>query len=451
MLLVDRALDARASEGKPIRVAIVGAGFMSQGLTNQITHSIPGMRVVAVSNRNPQRAIDVLRYAGFEASIIAGSQTKLDSEIASGRPAAAEDAMLLARSSHVDVVVDATGSVEFGAHVALEAFKHRKDVVLLNAEIDATIGPILQVHARRHGVIVSACEGDEPGVQMNLVRWVKGLGLIPRVVGNIKGLQDPYRNPTTQKGFAERWGQNPAMVTSFADGSKISFEQAIVANATGFKVQSRGMSRGLEYRGDVMKIGELYDIDKVRELGGIIDYVVGTPLTKVYVLAEHTDPKQRHYLNLYKMGEGPLYPFFTPYHLVHFEVPNAIARVVLFRDEIAPPLGGPVVEVCAVAKRDLKAGETLDNSGMYMTYGEAVNVDEMSEQRYLPEGLVEGCRLVNDIAKDSVLTYEDVALPQDRLADKLRAEQYRHFRGETWLEDRLRASARPLRTVSAAE
>ena len=177
-------------------------------------------------------------------------------------------------------------------------------------------------------------------MQMNLYRWVKGLGLIPRVIGNIKGLQDPYRNPTTQKGFAERWGQNPAMVTSFADGSKISFEQAIVANATGFKVQSRGMSRGLEYRGDVMKIGELYDIDRVRELGGIVDYVVGTPLTKVYVLAEHTDPKQRHYLNLYKMGEGPLYSFFTPYHLVHFEVPNAIARVVLFRDEVAPPLGG---------------------------------------------------------------------------------------------------------------
>jgi len=305
--------------------------------------------------------------------------------------------------------------------------------VLLNAEIDATIGPILRTYARKHGVILSACEGDEPGVQMNLVRWVRGLGLTPRVIGNVKGLQDPYRNPTTQKGFAERWGQNPAMVTSFADGSKISFEQAIVANATGFKVRSRGMSRGLEYRGDVMKIGEIYDADEVRALGGIVDYVVGTPLTKVYVLAEHPDPKQRHYLNLYKMGEGPLYPFFTPYHLVHFEVPNAIARVALFRDEIAPPLGGPVVEVCAVAKRDLKAGEVLDNSGMYMTYGEAVNAEEMSGGRYLPEGLVEGCKLRRDIAKDSVLVYDDVDLPPNRLADRLRAEQYAQFRGERWL------------------
>jgi predicted homoserine dehydrogenase-like protein len=441
MLLVDNALKRREDEGRPVRVGIIGAGFMSQGLANQIAHSTPGMRVVAISNRGPQRALDVLRYAGFEDSRIVESQSTLDREISAGRPAATADAMHIARSEHVDVVVDATGSVEFGARVALEAFKHGKDVVLLNAEIDATIGPILQTYARRHGVILSACEGDEPGVQMNLVRWVRGLGLTPRVVGNIKGLQDPYRNPTTQKGFAERWGQNPAMVTSFADGSKISFEQAIVANATGFKVRSRGMSRGLEYRGDVMKIGEIYDIDEVRALGGIVDYVVGTPLTKVYVLAEHPDPKQQHYLNLYKMGEGPLYPFFTPYHLVHFEVPNAIARVALFRDEIAPPLGGPVVEVCAVAKKDLKAGEVLDTSGMYMTYGEAVNAEEMCSGRYLPEGLVEGCKLKRDISKDSVLTYGDVDLPPNRLADRLRAEQYAQFRGERWLQELVTAPA----------
>jgi predicted homoserine dehydrogenase-like protein len=442
MLLVDRALNERQKQGNPIRVGIVGAGFMSQGLTNQIAHSTPGMRVVAVSNRKPVRALGVLRYSGFDNARLENSQSGFDLEIEAGRPVATEDALLIARSDHVDVLVDATGSVEFGAHVVLEAFKHGKDVVLMNAEIDATIGHILQVYARKYGVILSACEGDEPGVQMNLYRWVKGLGLIPRVIGNIKGLQDPYRNPTTQKGFAERWGQNPAMVTSFADGSKISFEQAIVANATGFKVQSRGMSRGREYRGDVMKIGELYHIDRVRELGGVVDYVVGTPLTKVYVLAEHTDPKQRHYLNLYKMGEGPLYSFFTPYHLVHFEVPNAIARVVLFRDEVARPLGGPVVEVCAVAKRDLTAGDTLDEPGMYMTYGEAVNVEEMSARRYLPEGLVGGCELKRDVRKDSVIAYEDVELPPNRLADRLRAEQYEHFRSETWLQDLLCAPAR---------
>jgi predicted homoserine dehydrogenase-like protein len=434
VILVDTALQALKAQGKTIRVGILGAGFMCQGLTNQIMHSVPAMRVVAISNRRLNRAIDVYNYSGFTDIAVAETQRKLDEAIEAGRPVVTEDAYLLARSPHIDILVDVTGSVEFGARILLEAFKHGKHVVLMNAEIDATIGPILQTYAEKHGVILSACEGDEPGVQMNLYRWVKGLGLIPRVIGNVKGLQDPYRNPTTQKGFAEKWKQNPAMVTSFADGSKISFEQAIVANATGFKVKSRGMSRGLEYRGDVMQIGKLYDIDEVRRLGGIIDYVVGTPLTKVYVLAEHPDPKQQVYLNLYKLGEGPLYSFFIPYHLVHFEVPNAIARVMLFRDSVAQPIGGPVVEVCAVAKRDLKAGEVLDDYGMYMTYGEAVNVDEMSAGRYLPEGLVEGCKLKRDIPKDAVLTYADVELPANRLADRLRAEQYRHFRGETWLE-----------------
>jgi predicted homoserine dehydrogenase-like protein len=436
MIIVDTALKARHESGNPIRVGIIGAGFMGQGLTNQILNSVPGMEVVAIYNRTSDRALKVFNYAGRDDAIVTKTQGQLDDAIRSGKPATTEDAFLLARSPLIDVLVDVTGAVEFGAHVILEAFAHGKDVVLMNAEIDATIGPILQVYADKHGVILSACEGDEPGVQMNLYRWVKGLGLTPRVMGNIKGLQDPYRTPTTQQGFAERWGQNPAMVTSFADGSKISFEQAIVANATGFGVASRGMSRGQEYRGDVMKIGELYDIEDLRRRGGIIDYVVGTPLTKVYCLAEHPDPKQQHYLNLYKMGEGPLYSFFVPYHLVHFEVHNAIARTVLFRDNVARPLAGPVVEVCAVAKRDLKAGEILDSYGMYMTYGEAVNADEMSEGRYLPEGLVEGCRLLRDVSKDAVLTYNDVQLPEGRIADRLRAEQYRHFRGETWLEER---------------
>lgn len=437
MIIVDKALKARAEQGNPIRVAILGAGFMAQGLTNQIVNSVPAMSVVAIYSRKPQRAIHVLTYSGLENPIEAATQNQLDDAISNGKPVFTQDVMLLARSEQVDVIVDTTGSVEFGAHVLLEAFKHKKDVVLMNAELDATIGPILQTYAQKHGVILSACEGDEPGLQMNLYRWVKGLGLTPRVMGNVKGLQDPYRNPTTQKGFAEKWGQNPAMVTSFADGSKISFEQAIVANATGLVVRSRGMSRGAEYKDDVMKIGSLYDIEELRRLGGIIDYVVGTPLTKIYCLAEHPDPKQRHYLSLYKMGDGPLFPFFVPYHLVHFEVPNAIARVVLFRDSVAKPLAGPVVEVCAVAKRDLKSGEVLDDYGMYMTYGEAVNADEMSANRYLPEGLVEGCKLKCDINKDEVIKYDHVELPVGRLADSLRAEQYKRFRGETWLEQHI--------------
>jgi predicted homoserine dehydrogenase-like protein len=317
--------------------------------------------------------------------------------------------------------------VEFGAHAALDAMAHGKHVVLMNAELDATLGPILQIRAKAHGVIVTACDGDQPAVQINLFRFVRGLGLVPRVMGNIKGLQDPYRTPETQKGFAEKWGQNPTMVTSFADGSKVSFEQAVVANATGMTVEKRGM-RGMTHDDHVDALTTRYDLDQLRALGGVVDYVVGArPGPGVFCLAEHSDPKQRHYLNLYKLGEGPLYSFYTPYHLCHFEAPTTIARAILFKDAAGAASGGPRVEVCAVAKRDLQAGEVLDDYGQFMTYGEAVSASERQRQRYLPEGLVVGCRLLRSVAKDQVLTYDDVEVPSGRLSDQLYAEQSERF------------------------
>lgn len=441
MIIVDNALKQREAQGRPIRVGMIGSGFMGQGLANQIINSVPGMRMSAIYGRKVERASDIYRYAGLDEPVQANSQSELEDAIRAERPIVTDDAMLLARSEQLDALIDVTGSVEFGARVVMEAFRHGKHVVLMNAELDATIGPILQVHAADHGVMISATDGDEPGLQMNLYRWVKGMGLTPRVMGNVKGLQDRYRNPDTQRGFAEKWGQNPAMVTSFADGSKISFEQTILANATGAKVLKRGMSGGTPFDGSPFELASLYDLEEVRALGSIVDYTVGPSSVKIFCLAEHPDPKQQHYLSLYKMGDGPLYPFWIPYHLPHFEAPSAIARVVLLGDNVAPALDGPSVEVCAIAKRDLKAGEVLDEYGMFMTYGEAVNADEMSAGRYLPEGLVEGCRLRRDIAQDEVLSYDDVDLPAGRLADQLRAEQYRRFRGETWLDDRLVVSA----------
>jgi predicted homoserine dehydrogenase-like protein len=435
VILVDTALRKREEKDRPIQVALIGAGFMAQGLANQITHSVPGMRVASIYARRLEQALAVCDYAALGDPVIASSQAEVEGAISANRPVVTDDALLLCRTEQIDVLVDLTGSVEFGAQVVLEAARNGKHIVLMNAELDATIGPILNVYTQRSGVIMSACDGDEPGLQMNLVRWVQGLGLTPRVIGNVKGLQDRYRNPETQRGFAEKWGQNPAMVTSFADGSKISFEQTIVANATGFKVLERGMSRGVRFDGSPLELPSLYDVDQVRELGGIIDYTVGPPAAKVFVLAEHPNPKQRHYLSLYKLGDGPLYPFWIPYHLPHFETPNAIARVALFGDELAKPLDGPSVEVCAVAKRDLKSDEVLDDYGMFMTYGEAVNAEEMCERRLLPEGLVEGCKLLRYVAKDEVLTYDDVQLPAGRIADRLRAEQYRHFRDDSWLEE----------------
>jgi predicted homoserine dehydrogenase-like protein len=313
----------------------------------------------------------------------------------------------------------------------LEAIAHGKDIVLMNAELDGTLGPILKVYADRAGVILSGCDGDQPGVEMNLFRYVQSIGFKPLVCGNIKGLQDPYRNPTTQAGFAQQWGQAAHMVTSFADGTKISFEQAIVANATGMKVSQRGMI-GRDFRGHIDELTQVYDADQLKEWGGIVDYVVGAqPSPGVYVIGLMEDPKQQHYLRYYKKGDGPLYSFYTPYHLCHLEVPLSAARVALFKDAVLAPIAGPLVEVITVAKTDLTAGATLDGIGYYMTYGQCENADVVQAERLLPMGLAEGCHLKRDVPKDQPLTYDDVELPAGRLCDRLRAEQDAHFNPTT--------------------
>ena len=256
---------------------------------------------------------------------------------------------------------------------------------------------------------------------------MRGIGVTPLVAGNIKGLQDEYRTPTTQQAFAEKWGQDPYMVTSFADGTKVSFEQAIVANAFGFTVGKRGMY-GRDHAGHVDELTAAYDVDELRELGGVVDYVVGAkPGPGIYVLGTHDDPKQRHYLNLYKLGEGPLYSFYTPYHLCHFEVPNTIVRAVDFADAALSPPAGQRVDVVATAKQDLTAGHTVDGLGGYDTYGVAESSPVTRAERLLPMGVAEGCTLVRDVAKDAVLTYDDVTLPPGRLVDALREEQEKLF------------------------
>ncbi|MGI8504910.1 MAG: NAD(P)H-dependent oxidoreductase [Hassallia sp.] len=427
MIIVDRALQVRAEAGNPVKVAMIGAGFMGRGIANQIANSVPGMELVAIFNRQIDAAKRAYSEAGIENVQVVSTVTELEDAIARGEYAVTEDAMLLCQAEGIDALIEVTGAVEFGAQVVMEAIAHRKHVIMMNAELDGTIGPILKVYADKAGVILSACDGDQPGVEMNLYRFVKSIGLTPLLCGNIKGLQDPYRNPTTQEAFAKRWGQKAHMVTSFADGTKISFEQAIVANATGMTIAKRGML-GYDFAGHVDEMTNMYDVEQLKELGGIVDYVVGAkPGPGVFVFATHDDPKQRHYLNLYKLGEGPLYSFYTPYHLCHFEVPLSVARAVLFQDAVMSPIAGPLVDVVTTAKIDLKSGETLDGIGYYMTYGQCEKSEIVQEQNLLPIGLAEGCRLKRDIAKDQVLTYDDVELPSGRLSDKLRAEQNAYF------------------------
>jgi len=430
MIIVDKALQKRAAENNPIRVGMIGSGFMGRGIVIQITKSVPGMELVAISNRTPEKAIKAYAEAGIDKVSQVNRVTELEDNIQKGKYSVTDNPELLCRANGIDAIIEVTGAIEFTAKLIMTAFDHKKHVILMNAEIDGTIGPILKKYADKAGVVLTSADGDQPGVEMNLYRFVKSIGVKPVLCGNIKGLHDPYRNPTTQEGFAKKWGQNPSMVTSFADGTKISFEQAIVANGTGMRVGKRGMHGPTVPSGAALQdvVHNLYPLDQLLEGPGIVDYIVGAqPGPGVYVLGTHDDPLQQHYLNLYKLGEGPLYLFYTPYHLCHFEVPMTVARAVLFGDAALTPIAGPMVDVVATAKIALKAGSTVDGLGEYMTYGLCENYDTSRIENLLPIGLAQGCILKNDIPKDQVLTYDDVILPEGRLCDKLRQEQDETF------------------------
>ena len=425
MIIVDTALEKRHLENNPVRVAIVGAGYMGRGVALQIVSAFRGLKLVAISNRTVAVAAAAYRQAGISEVSTVETVPQLENAMAAGKYCITDDALLLCQAEGIDAIIEATGEIEFGAQVTLKAIENGKHVILMNAELDATVGPLLKVYADRAGVIITNADGDQPGVVMNLLRFVRTIGYHPVLAGNIKGLQDHYRTPATQKTFAEQNKQKPKMVTSFADGTKISMEMAVVANATGFRTGTRGMY-GPRCK-HVTEALELFPKDQMLN-GGLVDYVLGAdPGPGVFVIGYNDDPIKQQYANYFKMGDGPFYVFYVPYHLPHLEVPITVARAVLFRDAAVAPLGGPVCDVVTTAKQNLKCGQVIDGIGGFDCYGMIENSDITNKESFLPMGLAEGCRLKRDMARDEVIRYSDVDLPEGRLCDRLRKEQDETF------------------------
>ena len=421
MIIVDSALEKREKIGKPIRVGLLGAGYMGRGLAIQISTAFrTGMRLSAIYNRDIAKAHTAYEQAGVSKPVVTDSVATLEKAIGNEKAAICESALAICRASNIDVIVEATGDVEFGAQMSMEAIKNGKHVLLMNAELDAVCGPVLKRYADKAGVVITNVDGDQPGVTMNLYRWVKQLGYEPKLAGNIKGLQDRYRNPTTQKGFADQHKQGVKMITSFADGTKISMEMAVIANATGFGVDVRGM-HGPTCEHVTEGLG-LFSTEQLEK--GTIDYLLGAePGPGVFVIGYNENPVLRQYAHYLKMGDGPYYMFYVPYHLPHLETPFTIARAALFNDAATSPIAGPVVEDLAAAKIDLKKGTELDGIGGYHTYGVAENANTFRQENLIPMSLIENCVLTRDISKDEAITLNDVTIPSGRLCDQLRAEQ----------------------------
>jgi predicted homoserine dehydrogenase-like protein len=421
MMAVDTLLLQREAEGNPIRVGMVGAGATGRAIALQLGTPVPGMRLVAISNRTPEHAERSFREGGFKEWRRVSSAREAEASINLGVPVLTDDPYVLTACNAIDILIEVTGTVEAAAHVVLDAFDHRKHVILVNAELDSLVGPILKAKADAAGVVVTHTDGDEPGVAMTLLRYLRTLGLRPVAAGNIKGMVDHYRTPETQVGFAKKYDQDVRKVTSFADSTKLSMETTVVANATGFHVGRRGMyGPACKY---VRELSTLLPAEQMLETG-LVDYSVGAmPLTGAWVIVHETSELKKAQLSYYRLGDGPFFVFYTPFHLPHIQIPSTIGRAVVHRDATVAPLGGPVCEVLTIAKRDLKAGEKLDGVGGFCSYGLIDNRAAARAVNALPIGLSEGCILKRDIAKDDVISFDDVESPSGRLVEKLWHEQ----------------------------
>lgn len=426
MVILDTALEKREAEDNPVRVGIIGAGYIARGTVNQILRYLPGVDVVAVSNRTVAKAEEIFAAAGETDTVRVETIAQLDAAIAGRKHAVTDNPELLCRAEGVDVIMDLVGQIEFGCAISLDALTHGKHLIA-SAEVDCTVGPILKTYADRAGVIYTNCDGDQPGVVMNLVRRVRSIGFNPVLGGNLKGLLDHYRTPDTQAAFAKANGITAHMATHFADGTKVAMEQAVISNATGFKAGTRGMyGPAAEHCDDA--IG-LFPEEQLLD-GGLSDYLLGAePGPGVFVLGYNDSEISRTYAKYFKRGEGPFHVFYTPYHFPHIEIPLTAARAAIFNDACITPLGAPAAEAISVAKTDLKAGGTLDGFGGFATYGLLDNYDTCRKENLLPIGLSDHCILKRDIAKDAPISMDDVDMPGDRLCDKLYKEQLEHFAG----------------------
>lgn len=422
MFIIDRKLKEREAQNNPIRVGVIGAGEMGKGLINQVNRHTPGMKVVAVYNRTITKAKNALNVsgAGIHEIIEVNGDSEMDMVIEQGNIAITSVIEVLLESKHIDVLVELTGNIKFALEHILKAFEKGKHVVSFNAELEATFGPLIKSRAEENKVLYTLGDGDQPGVTQNLYRHVEMMGFQPLLCGNVKGLQDNYRTPDTQKSFAAKWDMSPQMATNFADGTKISFEQAVTANANGMSVAKRGMI-GPKYSGhiDDLTSGFYPDVEKLKEAGGIVDYVLGgQPGPGVFILATTEDPLAIKYLEYGKQGKGPLYSFYVPYHLLFFELAFSIARLIDFEDVTVSAQYGMKVEVITTAKEDLQPGDLLDTFGGFKTYGLCENVKTARADELLPIGLAEGSIVRKPLKKDEIITINDVEIKEEKLLNQ---------------------------------
>jgi predicted homoserine dehydrogenase-like protein len=421
-----RDLKQRADQNRPIRVGVIGSGEMGTDLVTQ-GMLMRGIEIAAIATRRPHTALEAtaIAYGDTSHAVEADTPSSVTAAIEAGK-LAITSADTLVRSPLIDVVIDATGKPGVAADYDLMAMEHGKHLVMMNVEADVTIGPWLKKEADRLGVIYSVGAGDEPSSCMELIEFATALGY--RIVAAGKGKNNAFNRdavPDDYRAEAARRNMNPRMLVEFVDGSKTMVEMAAIANATGLIPDKPGMHGPACSREELNKVLVPASAGGVLSSGeGRVDYSIGKGVAPgVFVVAEMDHPRIRERMEDLKMGEGPYFTFFRPYHLTSLEVPLTCARAVLYGKADMVPMPRPVAEVCAVAKKDLAVGDTLDQIGEYCYRAWIMTEPEARAAAAIPCGLLTGAKVTAPVRKGDLISRANAALPANSRIAALRARQ----------------------------
>lgn len=423
MYEIDTKLEQRERAGNPIQVGLVGAGQMGTEIITQIGEMV-GMEIAVVVDISEQRAWQGYSHSKKQAEVIVTTDlAEATAAVKAGKKIATTNYQLATSLPQIDAVIDATGSTEMGAIVALEAMNHKKHIVMMSVECDVTIGPILRQMAENAGVIYSLAAGDEPAATIELYRFAKALGFT--IVSAGKGKNNPlniYCTPADVQAKADERQMSARMLCEFVDGSKTAIEMASVSNATGLVPDVRGMHGANATKETLKDVFCLKQHGGVLNQCGVVDFAIGVH-PGVFVIVTTDNQRIKDGLSQRTMGDGPYYQLFRPYHLCSVEVPLTVAQAVFYHESSGHPLKKLVSECITVAKKDLHAGEVLDGIGEYCYRGSIDHAEIARREHLLPLGLAKGCVLKTDVPKDTVITYAMVDIVNQSVLLQLRRIQ----------------------------
>lgn len=425
--MIYERLRALKEQKRPITLGATGTGWMAEGFAAAL-QNVPGMRLGAVAASEPARGKEMLlNFGGYEEDSVTevSSAAEANEAFRRGWIPVCPTPEIMAAIDGLDLVTDVTPSPASGAETAYYAIESGKDVVLINIEADVTVGRALKRKAAEAGVLYSVSSGDEPGCLMELWDFVRILGYQPVIIGKGKNNPlDPDATPDSVRDSAKKADKNAFQVASYVDGTKTMFELTCVANATGCVPAKPGMT------GPEADLSTVSDAFRLKSDGGwieepgIVDYVQGKAMAGgVFITVRVENDRVARDLTYLKVGKGPYFTFFRPYHLWFLEAPISLARAHLDRETTLVPLDRPVAEVATIAKRDLAPGVVLDDFGGYTFRGLNYSANDFGAAQALPVGMAPGARMRNAVVKGAIVRWSDVEVDENAILTKLRREQ----------------------------